>query len=108
MRQLGYLMLYKPDDEALEGFVLHGLGANDPDMLKGIIHSWEKVHKKGRELGKKNIMAKKPHTKERVQQIKLSFIFEPLNHPDSTNPVHISIEEVNELKATSFRLKQEK
>lgn len=48
LRQLGYPMLEKLDDEALEGFVLHGLGANDPNMLWRIIHSLEKVHKNGR------------------------------------------------------------
>jgi hypothetical protein len=40
-------MVEKLDDEALEGFVLHDMGVNDPSILQRIIRSWGKVNKKG-------------------------------------------------------------
>lgn len=69
------------------------------------------MHKKGRELGQNNVVAKEPYTKwikEKVQQIKLSFILDPLYCPNSPISVHISVEEVNELKAPVARLVPEK
>jgi hypothetical protein len=47
VRLLGYPMVEKLDDEALEGFVLHDMGVNDPSILQRIIRSWGKVNKKG-------------------------------------------------------------
>lgn len=40
LRQLGYTMLDKPEDKLLEGFVLHYMGADDPNMLKKIRQAW--------------------------------------------------------------------
>lgn len=104
-------MVKKLDDEALEGFVLHDQGTKNPYMLQRIIRSWEKVHKKGIKLGKKNDVAKEPYTqwvKERVQQIKLPFTIDPLYCSDSHEPIPISVEEVNELKETVAQLEHEK
>lgn len=39
LRKLGYPMLKKPDDGALEEFVLHDWGAKNPNMLRRIIGS---------------------------------------------------------------------
>jgi hypothetical protein len=111
IRQLGYPMLEKPDDEALKEFVLHDTGINDPNMLQRIIRSWEVVHKKGNELRKRGSEIKEPYpqwVKERVKNIKLPFLIVPSAQPSSSEPIPISIEEVNELKKTISRLEKEK
>lgn len=44
---------------------------------------------------------------ERALQVKLAYPFEPSMHPNSPDPTHIPIEEVNELKETILRLERE-
>jgi hypothetical protein len=111
IRQLGYPMLEKPDDESLEELVLRDMGINDPTMLQKIIRSWAVVHKKGNELRKRRSEIKEPYPqwiKERVKNIKLPFILIPSSQPSQPDPVSTSVEEVDELKATIERLEREK
>ncbi|GAU40821.1 hypothetical protein TSUD_398050, partial [Trifolium subterraneum] len=110
IRQLGYPMVRKPDDEALKEFVLRDTDTNDPRMLQKIIQSWTQVHRKGNELRKRDIV-KEPYShwiKERVKKIGLPFILTPSSQPSPPEPMPTSIEEVNELKATIERLEKEK
>ncbi|PNX93302.1 pentatricopeptide repeat-containing protein mitochondrial-like [Trifolium pratense] len=46
----------EPNNEAPKGFVLHGIGVGDLDMLQRIIRSWDEVNKKGN--GKKTVGCK--------------------------------------------------
>lgn len=55
-------MLEKSNHEVVKTLIIHDLGTTDPDMLQRIIRSLERVHTKGRELGKKNVVAKEPYT----------------------------------------------
>jgi chromosome segregation ATPase len=110
IRQFGYPMVSKPQDEAVDGFILHDMGASDPGMLKRIIQSWEKVNKKGSELRKRGNAAPESYTqwvKERVKQIKLPFDIIPPSQPSLPEPTPISNEEVDRLKATIDRLEKE-
>jgi archaellum component FlaC len=110
VRQLGYPMVEKPDDEALKELILQDMGANDSNMLQKIIRSWEEVHKKGSELRKRGSGNREPYpqwVKERAKSIKLPFIIIPSTQPSSPKPVPVSIEEVNELRATISRLEKE-
>ncbi|WJX45917.1 hypothetical protein P8452_32765 [Trifolium repens] len=111
IRQLGYPMVGKPDDEALKEFILKDMGANDPNMLQRIIRSWEATHKKGNELKKRRSGTNElyPHwVIERAKIIKLPFVLAPSTQPSSQEPVSVSMEEVNDLRATITRLKKEK
>ncbi|XP_050886319.1 uncharacterized protein LOC127091673 [Lathyrus oleraceus] len=45
VRQLGYPITYKPDDQLLEGFVFHDM--EDLVMLRRVIRAWEKVRFRG-------------------------------------------------------------
>ncbi|WJX39809.1 hypothetical protein P8452_27323 [Trifolium repens] len=104
-------MFEKPDDEALEEFVLRDMGINDPTMLQKIIRSWAVVHKKGNELRKRRSEIKEPYpqwVKERVKNIKLPFILIHSSQPSQPDPVPTSVEEVDELKATIECLEKEK
>ncbi|WJX71853.1 hypothetical protein P8452_55799 [Trifolium repens] len=111
IRQLGYPMSRKPNDEVLKEFVLHDTNTNDPSTLQKIIQSWAQVHRKGNELRKRGITIKEPYSqwiKERVKKIGLPFIYVPSSQPSPLNPVPTSVEEVDELKATIELLEKEK
>ncbi|KAK2396348.1 hypothetical protein QL285_058005 [Trifolium repens] len=111
IRQLGYPMLRKPDDEVLKEFVLDDTNTNDPSILQRVIRSWAQVHRKGNELRKRGITINEPYSqwiKERVKKIQLPFILIPSSQPSSPEPVPTSVEEVDMLKATIERLEKEK
>lgn len=55
-------MLEKPNHEVMKTLIVHDWGTTHPNMLQRIIRSLEKVHTKGRELDKKNIVTKEPYT----------------------------------------------
>lgn len=78
--QLGYLLLYKPDPEHVEEFVLYE-GVDNTELLKKIVIAWREVCLQGRaELGKRNCITKEAYTqwvKDRVEEIMLSFPSEP-------------------------------
>lgn len=80
LRQLGYPLLYKPDLEHVEEFVLYE-GVENPELLKKIFKAWREVRLQGRhELGKRNYITKKAYTqwvKDRVEETILPFSSEP-------------------------------
>ncbi|KAI5436967.1 hypothetical protein KIW84_023190 [Lathyrus oleraceus] len=76
-----------------------------------IIRSWEKVHTKGTELVKKNDAARVPYQQwisERIKVVKLPFSIEIPLRSTSPEPVPVSLEEVEELRAMVAKLGKEK
>lgn len=61
MRQLGYLMENEPKVELLKDFFLLGLGAENPNLLQKIKQAWNQIHRKGKELGKRDCRAKESY-----------------------------------------------
>ncbi|KAI5412483.1 hypothetical protein KIW84_057234 [Lathyrus oleraceus] len=53
-RQFGYPMLGKYEDCELEEMILNDMDAKDPALLYKIVKSWEKIHNKFLELGKRD------------------------------------------------------
>ncbi|XP_050915319.1 uncharacterized protein LOC127130335 [Lathyrus oleraceus] len=108
VRQLGYPITYKPEDQLLEGFLFHDM--EDPIMLRRVVRAWEKVCFKGQAKVKGVIGDKEPYYQwfvKRSQEVKLSFILDPPTQPPPPEPIPVSIEEVEALKATIARLGQE-
>ncbi|XP_050919755.1 uncharacterized protein LOC127137325 [Lathyrus oleraceus] len=111
LRQFGYPMRGKPDDKELEEMVLNDMGTNDPFLLRKITRSWEKVHTIGIELVKKNGAARVPYQQwvsERIKVVKLPFSIEIPLKSTSPEPVPVSLEEVEELRAMVAKLGKEK
>lgn len=109
LRQLGCPILYKFDDQLLEGFLVHG--KENPSMLKRIIRAWEYVHLRGRNMGKGIQLTKEPYYQwgiERSWDIKFPFILDPPTQPPPPEPILVSLEEVGELRASILILEQEK
>ncbi|KAI5441083.1 hypothetical protein KIW84_010516 [Lathyrus oleraceus] len=108
MRQLGYPITYKPDDQLLEGFVFHDM--EDLVMLKRVIRAWEKVRFRGQDKGKGVIGDREPYHQwvtRRSQEIKLPFILDPPTQPPPPEPILVSMEKVEALRATIARLGRE-
>lgn len=108
MRQLGYPITYKPDDQLLEGFVFHDM--EDLVMLRRVIRAWEKVRFIGQDKGKGVIGDREPYYQwvtRRSQEIKLPFILDPPTQPSPPEPIPVSMEEVEALRATIARLGRE-
>lgn len=83
LRQHGYPMNGPPRVEALKPFILYNIEADHPTMKK-IKRSWQAIIRKGKELGKRNAIAREPYTcwvRERVQMVKLLFTFDPSIYP---------------------------
>lgn len=59
VRQLGYPITYKPDDQLLEGFVFHDM--DDLVMLRRVIRAWENVRFRGQDKGKGVIGYREPY-----------------------------------------------
>ncbi|XP_050920212.1 uncharacterized protein LOC127137833 [Lathyrus oleraceus] len=105
VRQLGYPITYKPDDQLLEGFVFHDM--EDLVMLRRVIRAWEKVRFIGQDKGKGVIGDREPYYQwvtRRSQEIKLPFILDPPTKPPPPEPTPVSMEEVEALRATIARL----
>ncbi|XP_050919164.1 uncharacterized protein LOC127136674 [Lathyrus oleraceus] len=108
IRQLGYLITYKPDDQLLEGFVFHDM--EDLVRLRRVIQAWKKVHFRGQDKGKGVVGDREPYYQwvtKRSQEIKLPFILDPPTQPPPPEPTPVSIEELEALKATIARLGRE-
>ncbi|XP_050875119.1 uncharacterized protein LOC127078729 [Lathyrus oleraceus] len=105
VRQLGYPITYKPDDQLLEGFVFHDM--DDLVTLRRVIRVWEKVFFRGQDKGKGVIGYREPYYRRvtrRSQEIKLTFILDPPTQPPPPEPISVSMEEVEALRATIARL----
>ncbi|XP_050915458.1 uncharacterized protein LOC127130506 [Lathyrus oleraceus] len=101
LRQHGYPMNGPPKVEALEPFILHSIEADHP-MVKKIKRSWQAVIRKGKELGKRNVIAQEPYTcwvRERVHMVKLPFPFDPSIYPLVPELEPILPEDVEKLNA---------
>ncbi|XP_050895792.1 uncharacterized protein LOC127102467 [Lathyrus oleraceus] len=93
VRQLGYPITYKPDDQLLEGFVFHDI--DDLVMLRRIIRAWEKVRFRGQDKGKGVIGYREPYYQwvtRRSLEIKLPFILDPPTQPPPPEPIPVSME----------------
>ncbi|WJX77329.1 hypothetical protein P8452_60649 [Trifolium repens] len=111
LRQLGRPMWEKPDEKSLECLVIDDMGAQDPVMLQKVIRAWGRINKRGSEWKSRVGASKETYrqwVKERVQKVKLPFIVEAPIPPKSPEPIPISIEEADELKATIAQLNKEK
>lgn len=112
LRQIGFPLFEKPDEEALQGVVLHN-PAKEFALLSQMIKAWEKVHAKGSELrvwvGKRR-ESYKQWIRERVELVKLPFVLGESSQapPPEPTPPAISFEEENDLKAQILQLEQEK
>ncbi|XP_050889388.1 uncharacterized protein LOC127094624 [Lathyrus oleraceus] len=109
LRKHGYPMNGPPKAEALEPFILHSAEADHP-MVKKIKRSWQAVIRKGKELGKRNVIAQEPYTcwvRERVQMVKLPFPFDPSIYSLVPEPEPILPEDVEKLNARIKELELE-
>lgn len=109
LRQYGYPMNDPPKVETLEPFILHSAEADHP-MVKKIKRSWQAIIRKGKELGKRNVIAREPYTcwvRERVQMVKLPFPFDPSIYPLVPEPEPILPEDVEKLNARVKELELE-
>lgn len=92
----GYPMNGTLKVKALEPLILHNIVADNP-VVGRILRSWQAVVRKGKELGKKNVIAWEPYTfwvKERIQMAKLPFLFDPFIFPLVHEPELILLEDV--------------
>ncbi|XP_058733001.1 uncharacterized protein LOC131604584 [Vicia villosa] len=109
LRQLGHPLEDKPSEEELKQLLLHDMGKKDPKILQSIIRAWGKVHKK--EYSKNNAVAREAYTQwviNRVQINKLPFDIDPAYKSDVPDPLPMSVEEVEELKASLEKAQREK
>lgn len=112
LRQIGFPMFEKLEEEALQGVVLHD-PAKEFALLSQMIKAWEKVHIKGSELRVRVGQRKESYkqwSRERVELVKLPFILNESSQvpPPEPSPPAISFEEANDLKARILQLEQEK
>ncbi|WJX45870.1 hypothetical protein P8452_32719 [Trifolium repens] len=111
LRQLGRPMWEKPDEKSLEPLVVDNMGAKDHAMLQKVIRAWGTINKKGSDWKNRVGASKETYrqwVKKRVQEVKLPFIVKTHIPPKSPEPIPISIEEADELKATIAQLNKEK
>ncbi|XP_050878157.1 uncharacterized protein LOC127081975 [Lathyrus oleraceus] len=86
-----------PND--LQPFVLSDIQASNPDV-RAVRKAWLKVVRKGKEFGKRNILAKEPYTqwvKERVEKIQLPYILKAPAFPKTPEPEPILPEDMEKL-----------
>ncbi|XP_050918802.1 uncharacterized protein LOC127136263 [Lathyrus oleraceus] len=110
LRQLGYLMVEKPDLKSVGGFVLYE-GVEELELIKKIVKVWGSIYPQGRaEMGKKNGIAKEAYTswvKSRVSEVLLPFSPEPSMNIQPLEPENQPNSEVDELKKVIKTLKKE-
>ncbi|XP_058724228.1 uncharacterized protein LOC131595776 [Vicia villosa] len=109
LRQLGHSMDSEPSEQQIEELILHDNGKGAPRTLKRVIQAWSQVQRKY--FGPKNAIAKAPYTtwvQERVGKILLPFVVDPAYKPDSPDPVPLSIEEIEGIKAALEASQKEK
>ncbi|KAI5401945.1 hypothetical protein KIW84_066419 [Lathyrus oleraceus] len=99
----------KEDD--IEDFILHGGEASYIELLRKVTQAWEKVHVKDNKPKRKDTSSKESYTpriKERACLLKMPFVIVSPYIPYMSNPITMSTEEVDRLKATIARLEQDK
>ena len=109
MRQLGRSPCDEPEEESLRGTVVHDKGIHNPEIVHRIIRAWENVHKIKGGLKRKGSKETYSHwVKARVQKVKIPFLGRAPSLPIPQEPLPMSIEETEALKATVARLREEK
>lgn len=66
----------EPKFELLKDFFLPDLGTENPNLLQKIKQAWTQIHRKGKELGKRDCRAKETYHQwvvQRVKEIKLPY-----------------------------------
>ncbi|XP_050916343.1 uncharacterized protein LOC127131465 [Lathyrus oleraceus] len=110
LRQFRYPLEDEPKRESLKDFILPGMGMENPDLLRKIKKSWSQIHKKGKELGKRDCRAKEPYQQwviKRVEEVKLPFSIKVLITPLKLDPTHFPKEKVDKLRDTIVWLTKE-
>ncbi|KAI5428515.1 hypothetical protein KIW84_033483 [Lathyrus oleraceus] len=82
----------------------------NPILAVRVIRAWEKDHFRGQDKGKGVIGDREPYHQwvtRRSQEIKLPFILNPPTQPPPPEPIPVSMEEVEALRATIARLGRE-
>lgn len=90
-----------PKNKDLEPFIINDIAPRNSDVRKSR-RAWLKIIKSGKELGRKNVIARETYTqlvKERARVFKLPFFFDLSAFPLMSEPKLVSMEEVEELKA---------
>lgn len=103
-------MWERPEDDVTKELILHDGDTMHQELLRRIIRSWKMMHTKGSELGTKNATTKESYTqwvKKMVQQVKLPFVIDHTYRLDMPYTIHVSIEEVENLKAIVTRIERE-
>ncbi|KAI5393862.1 hypothetical protein KIW84_060819 [Lathyrus oleraceus] len=106
-RHLGHPIWERPKEDEIKEFILHGGNDSYIELLRKVTRAWEKVHVKDNKTKRKDTSSEESYTpwiKERVRQVKLPFVIDPTYVPYIPNPIIVSTEEVNCLKATIARL----
>lgn len=109
IRQFGHAMKGPSEDKYLETFVIHDITPSEPSVKK-VRKAWLKISRSGQKIGKKNVIAREAYiwwVKERVQVIKIPFIFKFSSFPLVHELEPISMEEVKELRAKVQKLELE-
>ncbi|XP_050915382.1 uncharacterized protein LOC127130411 [Lathyrus oleraceus] len=90
MRQLGYLMENELKAELLKDVFLPGLGEENPNLLQKIKQAWTQIHRKGKELGKRDCRAKESYRQwvvQRVKEVKLPYNIDVQVPPPELEPI---------------------
>ncbi|KAI5444707.1 hypothetical protein KIW84_013109 [Lathyrus oleraceus] len=109
--QLGHPMWEMPKEDEIEEFILYGGETSYIELLGKVTRAWEKVHVKDNKPKRKDTSSEESYTpwiKKMVSLVKLRFIVNPTYVPNMPNPITVSTEEVDRLKAIIARLEQDK
>ncbi|KAI5386470.1 hypothetical protein KIW84_072847 [Lathyrus oleraceus] len=82
----------------------------NPTLLQRVKRAWTQIHRKGKELGKRDYRAKESCHQwvvQRAKEVKMPYSVDVPIPPLEPEPVHASKEEVNGLKATIAQLTKE-
>jgi hypothetical protein len=110
LRQLGYPLETEPNDAVLEELLLEDFGRENPQLLRQIRSAWTRIHRKGRELGKRDCVAKEPYKQwvmGRVKEVKLPYAPVVSVKAPELEATHVPIEEFNKLKLTITEMRAE-
>src|ERR1044072_4151902 len=110
LRQLGYPLETEPNDAVLEELLLEDFGKEIPQLLRQIRSAWTRIHRKGRELGKRDCVAKEPYKQwvmGRVKEVKLPYALVVPVTVQELEITHVPIEEFKKLKLTITEMRAE-
>src|ERR1044072_3548383 len=111
LRQLGYPLEPEPNDAVLEELLLEDFGKENPQLLRQIRSAWTRIHRKGKELGKRDCVAKEPYKQwviGRVKEVKLPYAPVVSVKAPELEATHVHVEEFKKLKFTITEMRDEK